>query len=409
MKIPLRLFQMSRRPVIALYTAHGSSLMGNVLSDIAVPWFVYELTGSATLTAVVLLTGQLPNLLVGLFGGYVIDRWGAVRTSLTCDLINVFAVAMIPLLYQLEVLDVAALSVLVFLSKALDSPGQSAKQVLLAQVIEEQQLPRERNNGVYSLIETGADIVGPVAAGVLIASMGAALVLMLDAFTFAIATIVIALGFGGKKSTPHSVSTEPWRATWQWMFGHPLALRLVAYDALINLVATALLALTLPVLANELLNSPIWLGTWLATFAAGATLTTVVFAWIGQHLNHLQILRWTPVGQAVALLLIALVLAVDASAGWIAAALFFFGLNLGVGSVLDAQVLQIIVPKDKRGTVFSLFTSLRYVFVPIGLLSAGFLLEREAVTLLFVLFAGIVCLAALLWAKKSALPLPPPA
>ena len=42
----------NRFPIISLLTANAISLVGNVLSAIAIPWFVLQTTGSATQTGI---------------------------------------------------------------------------------------------------------------------------------------------------------------------------------------------------------------------------------------------------------------------------------------------------------------------------------------------------------------------
>ncbi|KZL17898.1 hypothetical protein PsAD2_02827 [Pseudovibrio axinellae] len=79
----------------------------------------------------------------------------------------------------------------------------------------------------------------------------------------------------------------------------------------------------------------------------------------------------------------------------IAFGLFIYGSNLGVGSMVDASVLQRLVPEVERGTVFSSFSSLRYAGVPIGLTLSGALLEADNPTLLFSLFI------TLLWHQRT--------
>ncbi|GHB50757.1 hypothetical protein GCM10007094_44750 [Pseudovibrio japonicus] len=60
-----------------LFIANFLSLVGNGLSAIAIPWFVYDLTGNAVVTATIAIAGQLPNIMVGLFSGPLIDHFSA--------------------------------------------------------------------------------------------------------------------------------------------------------------------------------------------------------------------------------------------------------------------------------------------------------------------------------------------
>ncbi len=391
-----------KRALLSLFSANTLSLLGNVLSELAVPWFVYELTGSATATAGIVFAGQLPNILVGLFSGRFIDRFSARTVSLFTDGVNLFAVALIPLLFHLNALDMVLLGILVFFSKVFDTPGHTARQVIVTELIDKQGLPRDRVNGIYSLIETMADLLGPVLAGLLLTLIGAVYLMAIDAVTFALSLLIMAFGFGLKRHTRHEDRSASLRDAWRWLIITPPVRKLALYDALVNTVATTLLAVTLPVLAKEYAGSSTIYGLWMAAFAGGTTLTTGFYAWAGHRLNPHTLLRITPLGQIAGLLILLAVLLVKGPMILGAAGLFLFGANLGVGGMMDAKLLQTHVPEDRRGSIFAAFSSLRYTGVPLGLFVAGRLLDSQALATLF-LFFFLLCLmaSALWWPRKS--------
>ena len=57
--------QKNSLPIYALFTANAISLVGNVLSAIAIPWFVLQTTGSATRTGITGFFTVLPVVLAG--------------------------------------------------------------------------------------------------------------------------------------------------------------------------------------------------------------------------------------------------------------------------------------------------------------------------------------------------------
>src|SRR3990172_12804171 len=86
-------------PLYSLFTANAVSLVGNVFSMIAIPWFVLQTTGSAAQTGVTGFFTILPVVLAGFLGGTLIDRLGYKRTSIVADLASGVTVALIPLLH----------------------------------------------------------------------------------------------------------------------------------------------------------------------------------------------------------------------------------------------------------------------------------------------------------------------
>ena len=88
----------TRRPLYALYVADAISLSGNVVAQLAIPWYVLITTGSPTLTGLAVFFNFVPVVLAGLFGGVVVDRLGYRTTSVVADVTSAAAVAAIPAL-----------------------------------------------------------------------------------------------------------------------------------------------------------------------------------------------------------------------------------------------------------------------------------------------------------------------
>ena len=75
-----------RLAIPALVAAAAVSSIGNNLTSIAIPWFVYITTGSATQTGLVAFAGLLPVAIGGLFSGPIIDRLGFKQSSVISDI-----------------------------------------------------------------------------------------------------------------------------------------------------------------------------------------------------------------------------------------------------------------------------------------------------------------------------------
>src|SRR5512146_1870043 len=91
--------KLNRVPLYSLFVANAISLVGNVFTMIAIPWFVLQTTGSATQTGITGFFTILPVVLAGLLGGVIIDRLGYKLTSMIADLASGITTAIIPILY----------------------------------------------------------------------------------------------------------------------------------------------------------------------------------------------------------------------------------------------------------------------------------------------------------------------
>ena len=121
----------NRLPILALLAANIISLVGSMLTKIALPWFVLETTGSAAQTGLTGFFVALPAFAAGVFGGTLVDRLGFKRTSIIADLISGFGLILIPLLYRTIGLEFWQLLALVFVGALLEVPGLTARRSML--------------------------------------------------------------------------------------------------------------------------------------------------------------------------------------------------------------------------------------------------------------------------------------
>src|SRR3954471_3272126 len=92
---PWRLLR--RRPDLTRLIGAGLvSMTGDWLVAVGLSYAVYDLTGSTMASAGVFLTSLLPQVLVGLVAGVLVDRWDRRRTMIVANL--VLAAGLLPLL-----------------------------------------------------------------------------------------------------------------------------------------------------------------------------------------------------------------------------------------------------------------------------------------------------------------------
>jgi MFS family permease len=198
-----------RRPLTTVLAANLVSITGNCLTYVGVPWFVLQSTGSAAKVGIVAFCTLLPVVLAALVGGPVIDRIGRRRVSVASDLACGTAVAAIPLLQFAGVLRFWMLCVLMAVTGLCRSPGETARGVLLPTLAERAGMPLTRAAGLYDGAARCAALTGSALGGVLIAVLGAANVLLVDAATFAAAAPLFAFGVRGLPEAQAQRRVEP--------------------------------------------------------------------------------------------------------------------------------------------------------------------------------------------------------
>ncbi|SNY49612.1 MFS transporter [Paractinoplanes atraurantiacus] len=181
-----------RRPLAALLVAESVSLAGSHVSSVAVPWLVLNTTGSATRVGAVALAQMLPFVLAGMFGGPLVDRLGARLVAIFSDAASAVVVILVPLLYASEQLTFAPLLAIVAVAGAFGGATNTAKRALLPQAADG--TPMARATALFDGIGRAAILVGLPLGGVLVATIGPAAVLAIDAASFALCAAIVAAG-----------------------------------------------------------------------------------------------------------------------------------------------------------------------------------------------------------------------
>jgi len=368
-----------RRPLYGWLTADAISLTGTRISVVAIPWFVLTTTGSATQTGLVAFAEMGPLVLAKVLGGPVIDRLGARRVAITCDLASFGVVGLVPLLHLAGLLSFPVLLGLVAVAGTLRGPGDAAKDSLTPAIVAAAKVPMERATGLASAVERGAGMAGFALAGALVVAVGPALALALDALSFLVGAAVLAwatVGVGEPTATGRDSTSADgfWRQLhegWAFLRRDPVLVCLTLMIAVTNLLDLAWTSVIMPVWVLSTGAGAGLLGAVFAVFAAGSMLGSLVAAAWGERIPRFRT-------YLLAFLVTGLprfaVLAFDVPL-WLVVAVFVVGgfasgfLNPILGAVFYERI-----PEPLVGRVSSLSTSICYALMPFGGLLGGVLI-----------------------------------
>lgn len=384
----------ARVPISALLAANAISQTGNVLTSIAVPWFVLETTGSAARTGITAAVTVIPTIVAGIFGGALVDRLGFKRTSVVSDVASGVTVAMIPLIHFATGIAFWQLLTLMFLSALLDVPGSTARQSLIPDLARQAGMPLERANAAVASIGRAAQLAAPLLAGLLIASIGAVSVLWINAATFALSAVMVAIAIPATRSSPTEGGTGRYLSDlvegFRFLSANRLLLSLLVTAASLNFIFNPLAAVVLPVYADERYGSAANLGLLIGGNALGMLAGTIFYGAVGHRLSR----RWVYVVAFSFVPLPLLVLAATPGIVPSVVALVVLGLLFGPTGPIFATVLQERVPERMRGRIFGLVGASVWLILPLGMLVAGFLLEGLGVRMTLLIDAGATAVVA---------------
>ena len=170
-----------------LWVAQLISMIGDWAIFAALPFYVYDLTGSVMATGVMFMIQVVPPLIFGSFAGVFVDRWDRRWTMIGSSL---FRGAILVILLGVRSADMIWLVYLVgFLESTASQFFGPANNALLPTLVEEDQLITA--NSLDSLGENGARVIGPALGGVLLASIGLQGVIIFDIGSYLLAAILM--------------------------------------------------------------------------------------------------------------------------------------------------------------------------------------------------------------------------
>src|SRR5262249_26255887 len=117
---------------------------------------------------------------------------GPRRTLLVSDAARAGLVMLIPVLHWAGSLTFPVLIVVGFAVGAFFPAYSSSQQIVIAGVLRDDELRMTRIGGLFGSVNETASFIGPALGGLLIALIGAANVLVIDAATFLVAFVLIA-------------------------------------------------------------------------------------------------------------------------------------------------------------------------------------------------------------------------
>ena len=369
----------SRTPLWGYLTAQAVSVSGTRLSMIAIPWFVLTSTGSATKTGVVAFAEMSPLVVLQFLAGPFIDRVGARRMALTCDAVSTVVVGAIPLLHILDLLSFPVLVLLVAMAGAVRGPGDAARHAMLPLLVEHSHLPTERVTGLAGAVERTASLAGAAIAGGLVAVVGGANALVVDAASFAVSGVVLALSTRGLAPARPAV-TEPdvsevastyvgeLRDGWSFMRRDPVLMGIGVMVAITNLLDQAWSVVLVPVWARDSGYGVGAVGLLAATFGASAVLGSVAAAAWAERLPRYRT-------YLVAFLICGaprfVMLAIDAPLWSVLVVAVAGGCASGFLNPVLGAVLFERIPPELMGRVTSMNLAMSWSLIPFGGLLGG--------------------------------------
>jgi MFS family permease len=391
------------RSLIGLVAAELVSLTGTSMTFVALPWFVYVTTGSVAKMGWVLAAEMAPIGLLGIPAGSLVQRLGPKRTMLVCDAARGPLLAILPLLYWTDRLSFTALLAVTFAVGCFAAPYYASSRLIIPDVVGEDERLVAQVNGMLGGATMLTQVLGPVAAGVLIAATSPAAVLVVDACTYVFSFVTIGVAVRAGRRVAGTAESKGLLAGLRFLWRDSLLGPLLVAACGINLVAQGLIVSLQVLVVRNYNESAHVLGWIFAGFGVGAVIGSIAVSKLVQKVDLLKLAAVAIVIAPLPLFLLAIELPWGAAVVVVATFAFFTPLiNAPIIGVITVRTPQALRPK-----VMTAVMTVATVAGPIGFIVAGIALQHVSLAVVFVavaagmLLGGIAFAAVLLRAGST--------
>lgn len=374
------------RDFVLFASGQGASALGDALSKTALPLLVLALTGSGLHMGVIAMLSALPMLLFGVQAGALADRLDRRRMMLWSDVGRSVLVALVPLAVLLGVPVLPVLYAIAVPVGVLFAVFEAACLSCVPALV-----GRDRLGEANSTLAVGNALgymIGPSLAGILVAGVGGALTLGVDALTFAVSALTLVFIRRPLQTATQTAPTSmrlQVREGFQFIFGNRLLRSILLYSAAVTFFTAPVVLCATYLIREDLGWSPTLLGLVITSYAAGA----IVGALVATRLNGYPVLM-TVCGTVVSGVAL-LVLAITASLPMILCVALLAGLGEAVSAILYTTLRAQLTPDELLGRVTTTAQVATFGLRPLSLFVAGVALEATsgAVTVASI---GVLCL-----------------
>ena len=380
-----------------------ASSIGDACYAIALPWYVLATHGGALLLGTVLAAYGIPRTVALIFGGQASDRWRPWTVMMTSDAVRVAAVGAMAVAAAAGPARAAVLipiAVVLGAGEGFFLPGSYS---IIPALLPDADL--QAGNALSVAGNQLAMLAGPALGGALVAILGPAPALALDAATFAISAVTLvgvrsaqprpapAPAAASAAEPPAEPPAEPAGPTLRSMLRSERILQVILLVTVAaNLGSGGTGEVAMPALAHGPLHAGAGgYGGMVAAFAGGGLLGTLAAGW-------LRGVRRPAIAGSAAFIAEAGFLAAAPYLGGIVAdgaALAAFGFLNGVGNIVMITLFQRWAPPELLGRLMGMLMLASFGIFPVSVALGAVVVRDLGPAPFFPIAAGVTAAAIL--------------
>lgn len=343
----------------------------NWMQSIAVPFIVYQMTGSATWLGFAAVAGQLPSIISSPLGGVWADRYERRFLLLTTITVQACVAFAMYWMYTSDLLTPERIVGLLVISGFASSAHITIWQPFVAQLV-----PQHAFGAAYRLNAIQFNLsraVGPAMAGFVLAQFGAGAAFFVNAcayLPFAVAILVCR-----PRKIPRSPRTSPFaafRAGAAVAFRHPGLTLPIVSAAFLSIFGQGIHPLMAGMASEVFRVGEQGFGLLMSSIGGASVIGSIAIVLIGNRVDRSTLAQ-------IGLYLYAVGVIVLAATDIFAVGLFGLAVT-GLAHVLvhisTTTALQLHVTEELRGRVTSIYLMGIIAFIPVGAQTGGYIADQ---------------------------------
>jgi MFS family permease len=368
------------------------SLSGTWMHSVAQSWLVYSLTRSPLHLGIVASLASLPILLFTLIGGSVADRYPRRNIVIVTQTLSIVPALILGFLTYYNVVTVWHVGLLAFFFGTINAFDVPARQAFMVELVGKGDITNAI--ALNSAAFNGARVLGPMMAGILIASLSMPACFFINALSFV--PVVIALTrikMAGTMKMHGKGFFDGIGEGWRFVVDERKILYILSLISIFSLFGIPYVTM-MPVIAEEVLNEGVkGLSMLVSSAGVGSLAAALYIAFKGEIRNKRLFIPLAACVFSVA------VMAVSFSHNFYLSMFFIFFAGWGIVSFLAVcnSFIQHAVPDVLRGRVMSLYTLVFLGFAPLGNSAIGFIAHFIGTLESLHLFAAVCIISSLIF------------
>lgn len=192
---------LKKRATMCFMASSAISLLGNSVAGVILPLILLATTGDAFAAGLLAIICAVPQMIIGVLGGALLDRFNRRDISIISDVISAASIAALPIIDMTVGLNFGWFVLMGIIGSIGDIPGMTARDTLIASVTDHDDVDLQRYMGLSQSLESIVTIIGPAVAAGFVALVGGTSALWLTAAMSFLAALVTC-GIPRKVGTP---------------------------------------------------------------------------------------------------------------------------------------------------------------------------------------------------------------